>query len=98
MSYLLWGSLSPGPHAPAVRPRRRRQPVPADDPQDRRPGAGDDPPEGRDRALPPQAGEPGPDLGAARRRRDRTLMYRLIEQFGRWPMVDVFMTSILTAL
>jgi paraquat-inducible protein A len=33
-----------------------------------------------------------------RRPRDRTSMYRVIEQVGRWSMVDVFMISILTAL
>lgn len=36
--------------------------------------------------------------GSTRRRRDRTVMYRLIEQVGRWSMVDVFMISILAAL
>ena len=35
---------------------------------------------------------------STRRQRDRTLMYRIIEQVGRWSMVDVFMISILTAL
>ena len=35
---------------------------------------------------------------STRRQRDRTLMYRVIEQVGRWSMVDVFMISILTAL
>jgi paraquat-inducible protein A len=32
------------------------------------------------------------------RLRDRTLMYRIIEQVGRWSMVDIFMISILVAL
>ena len=31
-------------------------------------------------------------------RRDRTRLYRIIEGIGRWSMVDVFMTGILTAL
>jgi paraquat-inducible protein A len=35
---------------------------------------------------------------STRRRRDRTVMYRLIETVGRWSMVDVFMISILAAL
>jgi paraquat-inducible protein A len=30
--------------------------------------------------------------------RDRSLMYRIIEQVGRWSMVDIFMISILVAL
>ena len=33
--------------------------------------------------------------GSLERRRDRTVMYRLIEAVGRWSMVDVFMISIL---
>ena len=36
--------------------------------------------------------------GSLKRRRDRTVMYRLIEAVGRWSMVDVFMISILVAL
>jgi paraquat-inducible protein A len=32
------------------------------------------------------------------RLRDRGLMYRIIEQVGRWSMVDIFMISILVAL
>jgi paraquat-inducible protein A len=36
--------------------------------------------------------------GSLSRRRDRTVMYRLIEAVGRWSMVDVFMISILVAL
>jgi paraquat-inducible protein A len=32
------------------------------------------------------------------RLRDRSLMYRIIEQVGRWSMVDIFMISILVAL
>ena len=35
---------------------------------------------------------------STRRRRDRTVMYRLIEFVGRWSMVDIFMISILAAL
>ena len=33
-----------------------------------------------------------------RRRRDRTVLYRMIESVGRWSMVDIFMISILVAL
>jgi paraquat-inducible protein A len=36
--------------------------------------------------------------GSTWRRRDRTVLYRVIEGVGRWSMVDVFMISILTAL
>ena len=32
------------------------------------------------------------------RLRDRSLMYRIIEQVGRWSMVDIFMESLLGAL
>ncbi|NNL65931.1 MAG: paraquat-inducible membrane protein A [Myxococcales bacterium] len=32
------------------------------------------------------------------RPRDRTLLYRVIEQVGRWSMIDIFMISILVAL
>ena len=32
------------------------------------------------------------------RLRDRTLLYRIIEQVGRWSMIDIFMISILVAL
>ena len=32
------------------------------------------------------------------RRRDRTLLYRVVEGVGRWSMVDIFMISILVAL
>ena len=32
------------------------------------------------------------------RRRDRTIMYRIVESVGRWSMVDIFMISILVAL
>jgi paraquat-inducible protein A len=35
---------------------------------------------------------------SAWRRRDRTLLYRIIESVGRWSMVDIFMISILVAL
>jgi paraquat-inducible protein A len=35
---------------------------------------------------------------STQRLRDRTVMYRVIEQVGRWSMVDVFMISILVAL
>jgi paraquat-inducible protein A len=35
---------------------------------------------------------------SVRRRRDRTVLYRLIEGIGRWSMVDIFMISILVAL
>jgi paraquat-inducible protein A len=37
-------------------------------------------------------------LGSTWRLRDRSLIYRLIEQVGRWSMVDIFMISILVAL
>lgn len=36
--------------------------------------------------------------GSITRLRDRTLLYRIIEQVGRWSMIDVFMIGILTAL
>jgi paraquat-inducible protein A len=36
--------------------------------------------------------------GSIRRLRDRTLLFRIIEQVGRWSMIDVFMIGILTAL
>jgi paraquat-inducible protein A len=36
--------------------------------------------------------------GSNRRRRDRTVLYRMIESVGRWSMVDIFMISILVAL
>ncbi len=36
--------------------------------------------------------------GSVARLRDRTLLYRIIEQVGRWSMIDVFMIGILTAL
>ncbi|WP_321573470.1 paraquat-inducible protein A [Geminicoccus flavidas] len=36
--------------------------------------------------------------GSTRRRRDRTILYRVIEGVGRWSMVDIFMISILVAL
>jgi paraquat-inducible protein A len=32
------------------------------------------------------------------RTRDRTVLYRIVENVGRWSMVDIFMISILTAL
>ncbi len=35
---------------------------------------------------------------SARRSRDRTVLYRMIEAVGRWSMVDIFMISILVAL
>ncbi len=35
---------------------------------------------------------------SARRRRDRTRLYRLIETVGRWSMVDIFMIALLAAL
>jgi paraquat-inducible protein A len=37
-------------------------------------------------------------LGWTQRRRDRTVLYRLIEGIGRWSMVDVFMIALLVAL
>jgi paraquat-inducible protein A len=37
-------------------------------------------------------------LGWTARARDRTLLYRIIEQVGRWSMIDVFMISILVVL
>jgi paraquat-inducible protein A len=37
-------------------------------------------------------------LGAVHRLRDRTRLFRIIEQVGRWSMIDVFMIGILTAL
>jgi len=36
--------------------------------------------------------------GSTWRLRDRSVMYRIIEQVGRWSMVDIFMISILVAL
>ncbi len=36
--------------------------------------------------------------GSVARLRDRTVLYRIIEQVGRWSMIDVFMIGILTAL
>lgn len=36
--------------------------------------------------------------GSTERLRDRTLLYRIVEQVGRWSMIDVFMIGILTAL
>jgi paraquat-inducible protein A len=36
--------------------------------------------------------------GSAWRRRDRTVLYRVVEGVGRWSMVDIFMISILVAL
>jgi paraquat-inducible protein A len=36
--------------------------------------------------------------GSTWRRRDRSLLYRIIEGIGRWSMVDIFMISILVAL
>lgn len=38
------------------------------------------------------------DRGSSWRPRDRTFLYRVIEQVGRWSMIDVFMISILIAL
>jgi len=35
---------------------------------------------------------------SARRLRDRTVLYRVVELVGRWSMIDVFMISILTGL
>jgi paraquat-inducible protein A len=35
---------------------------------------------------------------ATTRLRDRTVLYRIVEQVGRWSMIDVFMISILVAL
>ena len=32
------------------------------------------------------------------RRRDRTVLYRIIDAVGRWSMIDIFMKSILVAL
>ena len=37
-------------------------------------------------------------LGMRRRRRERTVLYRIVDSIGRWSMIDVFMVSILTAL
>jgi paraquat-inducible protein A len=36
--------------------------------------------------------------GSVGRLRERTVLYRIVEQVGRWSMIDVFMISILTAL
>ena len=36
--------------------------------------------------------------GSIARLRDRTCLFRIIEQVGRWSMIDVFMIGILTAL
>ncbi len=36
--------------------------------------------------------------GSARRRRERTLVYRIIEVIGPWAMLDVFLLSVLVAL
>jgi paraquat-inducible protein A len=36
--------------------------------------------------------------GSRRQLRDRTRLYRIIEQIGRWSMIDIFMGSILVAL
>ncbi len=36
--------------------------------------------------------------GARTRVRERTLLYRIVDQVGKWSMIDVFMISILTAL
>ena len=36
--------------------------------------------------------------GVRTRRRDRTLLYRIVDAVGRWSMIDVFMMSILAAL
>ncbi|MGA3399147.1 MAG: PqiA/YebS family transporter subunit [Acetobacteraceae bacterium] len=36
--------------------------------------------------------------GSRRRLRDRTRLYRFIDQIGRWSMIDIFMGSILVAL
>jgi paraquat-inducible protein A len=36
--------------------------------------------------------------GSRWRRRDRTVLYRVVESVGRWSMVDIFMISILVAL
>ncbi|MBF0215143.1 MAG: paraquat-inducible protein A, partial [Magnetococcales bacterium] len=35
---------------------------------------------------------------ATDRCRDRTVLYRVLEAFGHWSMVDIFLVSILTAL
>lgn len=40
----------------------------------------------------------GVQRGSITRLRDRTVLYRIIEQVGRWSMIDVFMIGILTAL
>jgi paraquat-inducible protein A len=37
-------------------------------------------------------------LGWRWRPRDRTILYRIIENIGRWSMIDIFMLSILVAL
>ncbi len=37
-------------------------------------------------------------LGMKGRRRDRTVLYRIVDAVGRWSMIDIFMESILVAL
>ena len=37
-------------------------------------------------------------LGVRARRRDRTVLYRIVDAVGRWSMIDIFMESILVAL
>jgi paraquat-inducible protein A len=37
-------------------------------------------------------------IGARRRLRDRTRLYRLVDAIGRWSMIDIFMGSLLVAL
>ncbi len=36
--------------------------------------------------------------GVRVRRRDRTVLYRVLDAVGRWSMIDIFMESILVAL
>ena len=36
--------------------------------------------------------------GSSIRRRDRTVLYRIVEAIGRWSMIDIFMETILVAL
>jgi paraquat-inducible protein A len=37
-------------------------------------------------------------VGVRTRRRDRTVLYRVLDAVGRWSMIDIFMESILVAL
>ncbi|HEY1934791.1 MAG TPA: paraquat-inducible protein A [Acetobacteraceae bacterium] len=40
----------------------------------------------------------GVHRGARTHRRDRTVLYRIVDRIGRWSMIDIFMLSILVAL